>query len=286
VNFVQNPQEHAVKVRERLVARSLAVGEEQLRRGGKTSAALAAFGRALALDPLNVHAKNRVERIRRRDQLLKLGRRVLLVAAVAAVVALGAWQARAALEHALRQREKRLTAAALQPPRPVTARATPQHPAPPKKSPPEKVEKAVAQVAPQPLPVKLHARFGAHLSIDGRDEGDNNMFQVKLVPGVHKVLVHHPCCADAQEELLVTPNRDLYQLKYGAPLPARFRVINAPPGARVLVDGVLVGTAADPPPFAMTQPDQKATVTIGDRTLHTTLKAGVVNPLDYAQASP
>jgi hypothetical protein len=36
----------------------------------------------------------------------------------------------------------------------------------------------------------------------------------------------------------------------------------------------------------MTQPDQKATVTIGDRTLHTTLKAGVVNPLDYAQASP
>jgi hypothetical protein len=286
VSFVQNPQEHAVKVRERLVARSLAVGEEQLRRGGKTSAALAAFGRALALDPVNVHAKNRVERIRRRDQLLKLGRRVLLVAAVAAVVALGAWQARAALEHALRQREKRLTAAALQTPRPATAPATPQHPAPPKKSPPEKVEKVVAQIAPQPLPIKLHARFGAHLSIDGRDEGDNNMFQVKLVPGVHKVLVHHPCCADAQRELLVTPNRDLYQLDYGAPLPARFRVINAPPDARVLVDGVLVGTASDPPPYTMTQPDQKATVTIGDRTLHTTLKAGVVNPLDYAQASP
>jgi serine/threonine-protein kinase len=286
VSFVQNPQEHAVKVRERLVARSLAVGEEQLRRGGKTSAALAAFGRALALDPVNVHAKNRVERIRRRDQLLKLGRRVLLVAAVAAVVALGAWQARAALEHALRQREKRLTAAALQTPRPATAPATTQHPAPPKKSPPEKIEKVVAQAAPQPLPIKLHARFGAHLSIDGRDEGDNNMFQVKLVPGVHKVLVHHPCCADAQQELLVTPNRDLYQLKYGAPLPARFRVINAPPGARVLVDGVLVGTAADPPPYAMTQPDQKATVTIGDRMLHTTLKAGVINPLDYAQASP
>jgi len=286
VSFVQNPQQQAVKVRERLVARSLAVGEEQLHRGGKTSAALAAFGRALALDPLNVQAKNRVERIRRRDQLLKLGRRVLLLAAAAAVVALGAWQARAALEHALHQREKRLAAAALQTSRPATAPATTQHPAPPKKSPPEKVEKVVAQIAPQPLPIKLHARFGAHLSIDGRDEGDNNMFQVKLVPGVHKVLVHHPCCADAQQELLVTPNRDLYQLNYGAPLPARFRVINAPPGARVLVDGVLVGTAADPPPYAMTQPDQKATVTIGDRTLHTTLKAGVINPLDYAQASP
>src|SRR5260370_10282951 len=36
----------------------------------------------------------------RSDQLLKLGRRILLVAAAAAVVALGAWQARAVLEHA------------------------------------------------------------------------------------------------------------------------------------------------------------------------------------------
>jgi len=36
----------------------------------------------------------------------------------------------------------------------------------------------------------------------------------------------------------------------------------------------------------MTQPDQKATVTIGDRTLGTTLKAGIENPLDYAKAAP
>ena len=288
VRFVQNPQQQAVKVRARLVARSLEVGEQQLRRGGKTSAALAAFGRALALDPLNLQAKGRVERIRRRDRLLKLGRRILLLAAAAAVAALGAWQVRAALEHALQEREKRIAAAALHTPRaqPAPAPATPQRPAPPKKSPAEKVEKVVAQAAPPPLPIKLHARYGAHVDIDGRDEGDNNMFHVKLVPGVHRVLVRHPCCADHQQNLVVTPNRNLYQLDYGAPLPARFRMINAPPDARVLVDGVLIGTASDPRPYSMTQPDQKATVTIGDRTLHTTLKAGMINALDYALASP
>jgi hypothetical protein len=52
------------------------------------------------------------------------------------------------------------------------------------------------------------------------------------------------------------------------------------------VEGVLVGTASDPRPYAMTRPDQKATVAIGDRTLVTTLKAGMVNVLDYAQATP
>jgi hypothetical protein len=102
------------------------------------------------------------------------------------------------------------------------------------------------------------------------------------------VLVHHPCCADAAQEVAVNPSRpdQLYQLRYGAPLPAQFRVANAPPDARVLVDGVLVGTASDPRPYAMTQPDQRATVTIGDRTLNTTLKAGMFNLLDYAQATP
>ena len=49
---------------------------------------------------------------------------------------------------------------------------------------------------------------------------------------------------------------------------------------------VLVGTASDLRPYAMTQPDQKATVTIGDRTLVTTLKAGMLNLLDYAKGTP
>jgi len=54
----------------------------------------------------------------------------------------------------------------------------------------------------------------------------------------------------------------------------------------VLVDGVLVGTASDPRPMAMKSPDQRMTVTIGDRTLFTTIKANWDNILDYNQASP
>ena len=86
--------------------------------------------------------------------------------------------------------------------------------------------------------------------------------------------------------MLITPNRELYQLRYGDPLPAQFKVMNAPPDARVLIDGVMVGTASDLHPSTMTQPYQKATVTIGDRKLLTTLKAGMLNELDYAKSTP
>ncbi|HYZ88298.1 MAG TPA: serine/threonine-protein kinase [Myxococcales bacterium] len=84
--FVRNPEEEAARVRAALVARCLARGEEELSRK-RTSAALAAFGRVLALDPQNQDAKGRVDRIRRRARLLKLGRRALIGAAAAAITA-------------------------------------------------------------------------------------------------------------------------------------------------------------------------------------------------------
>jgi serine/threonine-protein kinase len=84
--FVRNPEEEAAKVRAALVARCLARGEEELSRQ-RTSAALAAFGRVLALDPENAEAKGRVDRIRRRAKLLKLGRRALIGAVAAAITA-------------------------------------------------------------------------------------------------------------------------------------------------------------------------------------------------------
>jgi serine/threonine-protein kinase len=158
----------------------------------------------------------------------------------------------------------------------------------PRKAEPSRTRREIARAASEPLSVKLHVRFGAQVSVDGRDLGNNNMFPINLTPGPHQVLVHHPCCAEAAQEIVVTANHpdQLYQLRYGAPLPAQFRVANAPADARVLIDGVMIGTAADPRPYAMTQPDQRATVTIGDRTLSTTLKAGMLNLLDYAQATP
>src|SRR5438552_4222252 len=94
--FVKDPAGHGPKVRDRVVARSLAIGEEQLRKG-RTSAALAAFGRALALDPQNAQAKGRVERIRRRERLLKYGRRAMLVLAAAAALWAVATEVRAAV---------------------------------------------------------------------------------------------------------------------------------------------------------------------------------------------
>ena len=302
--FVKSPEGHGPVVKARVVQRNLSNGEDQLRRG-KTSAALASFGRVLALDPQNAQAKGRVERIRRRERLLKYGRRAGLALIAVAALWFAGVQTRAAIltaraeaARARAEREKAAAEAARLAARDVRPAEKP--PEKPVEKPPEKAPSAsrkpqaasrtvaVAPRPPEPIPVKLHVRFGAQVSVDGRDLGNNNMFSLPLAPGSHTVIVHHPCCADATQDVLVTPNRpdQLYQLRYGAPLPAQFKVMNAPPDARVLIDGVLVGTASDLRPYAMAQPDQKATVTIGDRTLQTTLKAGMLNLLDYAKGTP
>src|SRR5438094_10636287 len=94
--FVREPELEGPRVRARLVERCLARGEEELSRK-RTSAALAAFGRALALDPQNAQAKGRVERIRRRERLLKYGRRAMLVLAAAAALWVVGIEVRAAV---------------------------------------------------------------------------------------------------------------------------------------------------------------------------------------------
>lgn len=311
--FVKAPAVHGPIVRARVVARNLAAGEEQLKLG-KTSAALAAFGRVLALEADNAQAKGRVERIRRRERLLRLGRRAALGALALVALFFAAVQVHAAAMNARARAEQRTADQARaadetkadrdvhEPPQgaPNQPAAGSRQPAanqgpgpgpaanrnPATASQPGR--KVAAAKAPETLNVKLHVRFSAQVSVDGRDLGNDNMFALRLAPGVHRVVVHHPCCADAQQEVVVTPQRpdQLYQLRYGAPLPANFKVMNAPADARVLVDGVLVGTASDLHPYAMAQPDQKAIVTIGDRTLDTTLKAGMLNLLDYEKATP
>ncbi|HET9752449.1 MAG TPA: serine/threonine-protein kinase [Myxococcales bacterium] len=321
--FVLDPEAQAATVRARLVSRSLEAGEAQLREG-KTSGALAAFGRALALDPQDVQARGRVERIRRRERLTKFARRSLIGLAALLALLFAGWNVRAAVMQARAQAAARraaedasarraiedaaAAAASEQPPPPPAPRegaaaaeragaprTGPATPAGERQVPPARAAKELAErngrtkvASLEPLQVKLHARFGAQVSVDGVDAGNTNMFSLRLAPGAHRVLVRHPCCADATQDVLVTKNRpdQLYQLRYGPPLPAKFRVLNAPDDARVLVEGVLVGTASDPRPYAMTRPDQRAIVTIGDRTLVTTLKAGMLNVLDYAQASP
>ena len=303
--FVRGPEAHAANLRARLVLGSLAAGEAHLAHK-RTSGALAAFGRALALDPQNAQAKGRVERIRRRDRLVKLARGTVIGLVALAVLVGAGWElhratqreaARAATERAAQQKqlaeeqsareqaeaEARAKVAAPQPPpQTETASASSSSAENPRRRP------APPAKAPEPIEVRLHARLPAQVTIDGHDEGTNNMFAMKLTPGPHRVVVNHPCCTDADQLVTVTRNQpgQLYKLRFGQPKPAQFQVVNAPPDARVLVDGLLVGTASDPRPYAMTEPTQHATVTIGDRSLSVDLKAGVPNKLDYATATP
>ena len=302
--FVRAPEAHAANVRARLVSRSLSVGEEHLAHK-RTSAALAAFGRALALEPRNAQAKGRVDRIRRRDRLFKLARGTIIgLVSVAVVVAAGrelydATQreyARAEAERIAQQkvaleqsaREKREAESATKPPTtpPAAEQIATSAPPPLVSAPPARRPPPPPPKPPELVDVKLHPRFGGQVTLDGRDLGNESIFELKLSPGPHHVTVRHPCCADANQVVTVTKNQEMYKLRYGLPNPARFEVVNAPPDARVLVDGVLVGTASDPRPYAMTDTVQNATVTIGDRSLSVILKAGFVNKLDYEKATP
>jgi len=302
--FVRAPEAHAANVRARLVSRSLSVGEEHLAHK-RTSAALAAFGRALALEPRNAQAKGRVDRIRRRDRLFKLARGTIIgLVSVAVVVAAGrelydATQreyARAEAERIAQQkvaleqsaREKREAESATKPPTtpPAAEQIATSAPPPLVSAPPARRPPPPPPKPPELVDVKLHPRFGGQVTLDGRDLGNESIFELKLSPGPHRVTVRHPCCADANQVVTVTKNQEMYKLRYGLPNPARFEVVNAPPDARVLVDGVLVGTASDPRPYAMTDTVQNATVTIGDRSLSVILKAGFVNKLDYEKATP
>ena len=348
--FVQDPEARAAFVRERLVKRCLAAGEEQLR-ARRTSAALASFGRALALDPKNAVAQGQVDRIRRRERLLRLAQRSLLAALLVAAVVAGATQVFAAVQRARARDALAASAAAiagdprgLAPPRaaqgapgaapgvagpgagagvagPVAARpgdvaaastAEPggaaaldparaagtrsqnphatQPPARPKlpraqvvRADPARPRESTGKIA-----VSIRSRFGGDLLLDGKELGDSQIFNLELEPGPHSYVVHHRCCADGAGEFVVTAGKvdQVYKLHYGVPRPARLVLVNAPPDARVLIDGAMAGTAPELPPYLMTDPDRLVTVTIGDRSLQTRLKAGDDNRIDYAQATP
>ncbi len=303
--FVRAPDAHAANVRARLVAHCLESGEEHLAQK-RTSAALAAFGRALALDAANAQARGRVERIRRRERLFKLARRAIVALVALAVLGAAGWELRAAIRHARFAAAATATAQAKLASERVArekaeaegrARNDPQpapNPAPPA-VPAETVRKRPPPPpkAPEALDVKLHTRYGAQVTVDGRELGYETMFTLRLSPGPHRVLVRHRCCEDNSELLTVTKKQpgQMYKLEYGPARPAQFEVLNAPRDARVAVDfgkgPVVVGTAANPLPYGgMTAPAQRATVTIGDRKLSKELKAGSVNTLDYAQATP
>jgi len=147
--FVKAPAEEGPKVRAQIVESCLRRGEADLREG-KTTAALADFGRVLALDPKNDAARTLVDRVRRRARLFKIARRAAVFAVIAGVVALVGVPA---LHFAQRTREQ-WTA------KPAPPAAAAPAPVVPQEKPPPPVETARPEPAPKtgtetaPPPVK------------------------------------------------------------------------------------------------------------------------------------
>lgn len=314
--FVRAPIEAAASLRARLVARSLERGEAALQ-ARRTPAALAAFGRALALDPGNAAAKARVERIRLRARRLKLLRRGLAALAVLLALGVGGQQvalrveraraeaARQAEERAAEVRRKqeeqarllreqvekerlareeaeRLAALA----RPAVPPAPPVEPE--KRTPvarPVRGRPEGAAGRPATLLVTLNAqKYWARLSIDGEKQGDAMVFQRALTLGPHELTVSHDCCEDNSYSIDVRPGAERIQLQFGSPKPARLEVRNAPRDERVFVDGAFISSVADLPkhPIGTDQKlEHKVLLAVGDRSKLVVIKAGFTQRFDY-----
>ncbi|HKC59677.1 MAG TPA: serine/threonine-protein kinase [Myxococcales bacterium] len=314
--FVNAPAEEAPRVRDALVARCLTRGEEELSRK-RTSAALAAFGRVLALDPQNAQAKGRVDRIRRRTRLLKLGRWTLIGAAacaIAAAVAVPAIRFAERVQAARVERERQearareLTAAAAA--NPIPATKPPPAPAPKsdpsstatstsaaKASPGVTTRPAVARreqrvaESPRLLSVVLAQKVPARVVVDDADLGQDLMIHAQLAPGIHRVTIQHRCCADLNTQIDVRPDRQRYTLETGAPRPAQLRILGGDPDAQVWYSdentpvtplGLVRDLRGTPARIAMTEPIHRFTITVGDKAMQRTLRAGIENEIDMA----
>ena len=321
--FVREPELEGPRVRARLVERCLARGEEELSRK-RTSAALAAFGRVLALDPQNAQAKGRVDRIRRRARLLKLGRRALIGAtacAIAAAISLPAIRFAERVQAARVERERQdarareLTAASAAPPpnTPSTSNPAPTSTAnrtstvsPPRVPPsapgaatapapravnPRREQRVAATEAPKLLPVVLAQKVPARVIVDDADLGQDLMIQTQLAPGTHRVTIQHKCCADLNTQIDIRPNRQRYTLETGSPRPAQLRIVGGDPDAQVWYSdentpptplGLVRDLRGTPARIAMTEPTHRFTITIGDKAIQRTLRAGTENEIDMA----
>jgi eukaryotic-like serine/threonine-protein kinase len=309
--FVRAPEEEAARVRAQLVATALKRGEQELSRK-RTSAALAAFGRALALDPSNEAARGRVERIRRRARAVKLGKRVGVALAAGAALALFAVpvarlaeRARAAFSKppppAVAEQKPAAEQKAADPSPPAaTASSTPSEAAqqeaaepPPhhrvrtSRKAPQNTAK-VARVEPRPMKVRLRLRYPAELVLDGKSLGNQLRFDPTIEPGRHHIVIRNMlCCDDYDGSIDVGPNRDDYGLPVGTPKPARLRVLNADPDAPVYLSDesrgpVLIASVRDLPstPVQMGVPEQDMTITVGEQRRTRTIRAGMMNTID------
>src|SRR5207248_7647551 len=237
--FVKAPAEEGPKVRARIVEACLRRGEADLR-SGKTTAALADFGRVLALDPRNEEARTLVDRVRQRTRLVKLARRAAICVAVAGVLALAGVPA---LRFAQRTREQW---AAKPAPPPVAAPARPA-PALPEETPPaapgpvrpEPPKSAVEPPAPAPKETKAP---GERTQPPGR----NGARPSSRKPSPPKVVAAAPPPPGPETKSEVTEVPAT--LTIGSRLPARLFVDNKDEGSAIVFRLQL---APGPPAFVV-----------------------------------
>jgi tRNA A-37 threonylcarbamoyl transferase component Bud32 len=306
------PEAEAGELRGRLVAVQIRRGEGA-QHAHRTSSALTAYGRALALDPENGAARARLVALRRgarKRRLLARGGLALLVCACAVGLL--------SLRHrdALRSQARSAPVAAAPAPQPGPT-PSPQLPEPPAREPalaqtpatllapadtaaaPERPEFAAriqdasertpSRPARAPAPAIVHAILAVHwvwgrVVLDGVDLGEGKVFTRDLTVGRHYVSVSHDCCADRTELLDVTPGKRRYTLEPGPPKPARLTISGAPPDAQVLIDDAVVGTVRTLPQRDLStdpQPARMVRLTVGERSGQVKLYAGKTTPIDF-----
>ncbi len=276
------PEARAAELRARLVTASLARGEEALQ-ARKTSAALASFSRALALDPKNELAGAQVQKIHQRSRTLRLVRRGALGASLALLLGVGGTRAGSLLHSELQPAPLAPPIARTPPPPPETS-VMPAPPAsevaattPSPKDPPLQptaetpANEAEARPSPRPAPrrprdpprvavvdeapqkarpplkqgVTILVPLPATLVLDGENLGTELFFNTKVTPGTHSVSVQKEGFADWNDKLDVQPGRTEYRLRLGTPKPALVTVSGAPADAPVRIDDALLGTVGE-----------------------------------------
>jgi serine/threonine-protein kinase len=307
------PEARAAELRARVVNRALQRGEEALTQR-RTAAALAEFGRALALDSANASARGQVERIRRRARLLLYGKRSALASLGAAALWLCGVHAARALQ-ALRDAPPDPAAEATStPPPPSTlpareAKADPGAPAggdrqaaavparptqrggtgrPPR---PQRVDSLTApprerSVAAGKLPVTLQVHYlWADLTLDGVHLGESRTFRPQLAPGPHTAIARHSCCEERTQTIDVVPSRDHYPIELGRAKDAHLSIEHPPAmDTPVLVDGGFLSTVADlgaHPIQLGDKPFRTIRVAVGDRAGVVVLQGGERAGVDY-----
>ena len=223
--FVKAPAEEGPKVRARIVEACLRRGEADLR-SGKTTAALADFGRVLALDPRNEEARTLVDRVRQRTRLVKLARRAAICVAVAGVLALAGVPA---LRFAQRTREQ-WAAKPAPPPVAASARPAPALPEETRPAAPEPVRPVPPKSAvepPEPAPKETKTP-GERTQPPGR----NGARPSSRKPSPPKVVAAAPPPPGPETKSEVTEVPAT--LTIGSRLPARLFVDNKDEGSAIV----------------------------------------------------